>query len=153
MRIKYFYGCPQCLHCWFPALARMNKYGREWLSNWKAVQYSGGNGKEYAFISRPYRTSELSFRVGGPIDRFDVYSGNYYSQGSIIAEIDPRDFRIRKERTKAIYEQMKTEFDRIQKLYERTIFLPANMKRQRPIILRPRPPLTWLRTNWKIHVS
>lgn len=49
----------------------------------KAVQYSGGNGKEYAFISRPYRTSELSFRVGGPIDRFDVYSGNYYSQGSI----------------------------------------------------------------------
>ena len=31
----------------------------------KAVQYSGGNGKEYAFISRPYRTSELSFRVGG----------------------------------------------------------------------------------------
>ena len=85
----------------------------------KAVQYSGGNGKEYAFISRPYRTSELSFRVGGPIDRFDVYSGNYYSQGSIIAEIDPRDFRIRKERTKAIYEQMKTEFDRIQKLYEK----------------------------------
>ena len=83
----------------------------------KTVQYSGGNGKEYAFISRPYRTSELSFRVGGPIDRFDVYSGNYYSQGSIIAEIDPRDFRIRKERTKAIYEQMKTEFDRIQKLY------------------------------------
>ena len=100
----------------------------------KAVQYSGGNGKEYAFISRPYRTSELSFRVGGPIDRFDVYSGNYYSQGSIIAEIDPRDFRIRKERTKAI-------------------FLPANMKRQRPIILRPRPPLTWLRTNWRIHAS
>ena len=29
----------------------------------KAVQYSGGNGKEYAFISRPYRTSELSPRL------------------------------------------------------------------------------------------
>ena len=85
----------------------------------KTVRYSDGSGKEYAFISRPYRTSELSFRVGGPIDRFDVYAGNYYPQGSIIAEIDPRDFRIRKERTEAVYAQMKTEFERIQKLYEK----------------------------------
>lgn len=85
----------------------------------KTVRYSGREGKEYAFISRPYRTSELSFRVGGPIDRFDVYSGNYYSRGSIIAEIDPRDFRIRKERTEAVYTQMKAEFARIQKLYEK----------------------------------
>ncbi|WP_251234857.1 efflux RND transporter periplasmic adaptor subunit [Bacteroides nordii] len=85
----------------------------------KAVQFFGTNGKEYSFISRPYRTSELSFRVGGPIDRFDVYAGNYYKQGSIIAEIDPRDFRIRKERTEAVYKQMKAEFERIQKLYEK----------------------------------
>ena len=85
----------------------------------KTVRYSGGDGKEYAFISNPYRTSELSFRVGGPIDRFEVYAGNYYPQGSVIAEIDPRDFRIRKEQTEAVYVQMKTEFERIQKLYEK----------------------------------
>lgn len=85
----------------------------------KTVRYSGGNGQEYTFISRPYRTSELSFRVGGPIDRFDVYAGNYYPKGSIIAEIDPRDFRLQKERTEAVYIQMKTEFERIQKLYEK----------------------------------
>lgn len=85
----------------------------------KTVQFFGANGKEYSFISRPYRTSELSFRVGGPIDRFDVYAGNYYKQGSIIAEIDPRDFRIRKEHTEAVYKQMKAEFERTQKLYER----------------------------------
>lgn len=53
--------------------------------------------KEFPFIARPFRTSELSFRVGGPIDRFDVYAGNRYERGNIIAEIDPRDFRIRKE--------------------------------------------------------
>lgn len=85
----------------------------------KAVRHSGGEGKEYAFISRPYRTSELSFRVGGPINRFDVYAGNYYPKGSIVAEIDPRDFRIRKERTEAVYRQMEKEFERIQKLYEK----------------------------------
>ena len=72
---------------------------------------------EFSFIARPFRTSELSFRVGGPIDRFDVYAGNRYQQGSIIAEIDPRDFRIRKERAEAIYHQAKAEFERIQKLY------------------------------------
>lgn len=85
----------------------------------KAVGYSIGNEQEYPFISRPYRTSELSFRVGGPIDRFDVFAGNYYKQGSIIAEIDPRDFRIRKERSEAVYKQMKAEYERIRKLYEK----------------------------------
>ena len=75
--------------------------------------------KNSLFIARPFRTSELSFRVGGPIDRFDVYAGNRYQQGSIIAEIDPRDFRIRKERAEAIYHQAKAEFERIQKLYDK----------------------------------
>lgn len=85
----------------------------------KAVRHSGGAGKEYAFISRPYRISELSFRVGGPISRFEAYAGNYYPQGSVIAEIDSRDFRIRKERTEAVCIQMKKELERIEKLYER----------------------------------
>lgn len=85
----------------------------------KVVRHSTGNKQEYSFISRPYRTSELSFRVGGPIDRFEVFAGNYYKQGSIMAEIDPRDFRIRKERTEAVYMQMKAEFERIQKLYKK----------------------------------
>lgn len=45
--------------------------------------------------------------------------GNYYRQGSLIAEIDPRDFRIRKARTEAVYMQMKAEMERIEKLYEK----------------------------------
>lgn len=73
--------------------------------------------KEFPFIAQPFRTSELSFRVGGPIDRLDVYAGNRYKQGDIIAEISPRDFRIRKERAEAIYRQAKTEFERIEALY------------------------------------
>lgn len=75
--------------------------------------------KDFPFIAAPFRTSELSFRVGGPIDRLEVYAGNFYKQGDIIAEIDPRDFRIRKERTEAVYHQAKAEFERIQVLYEK----------------------------------
>lgn len=85
----------------------------------QAVPVSHQSNKEFSFIAQPFRTSELSFRVGGPIDRFDVYAGNRYKQGSIIAEIDPRDFRIRKERAEAVWHQAKAEFERIQKLYDK----------------------------------
>ena len=85
----------------------------------QAIPVSTPSDKEFSFIAQPFRTSELSFRVGGPIDRFDVYAGNHYKQGSIIAEIDPRDFRIRKERAEAVWHQAKAEFERIQKLYDK----------------------------------
>ncbi|MCP3894966.1 MAG: efflux RND transporter periplasmic adaptor subunit [Bacteroides sp.] len=82
------------------------------------TQSNDGN-REFTFISKPVKTTELSFRVGGPIERFDVYAGNYYKRGEVIAQIDPRDFRIRKERAEAIYSQAKAEFGRIETLYEK----------------------------------
>ena len=103
--------------------------------------------KEFSFIAQPFRTSELSFRVGGPIDRFDVYAGNRYKQGSIIAEIDPRDFRIRKERAEAIYHQAKTEFERIQKQTSPQVLT----KKQKQTIPLPKQLSIPLHTNWKIH--
>lgn len=75
--------------------------------------------REFSFISKPFKETELSFRVGGPIDRFEVYTGNFYHRGDIIAEIDSRDFYIRKERAEAIYKQAKAEFERIKVLYEK----------------------------------
>lgn len=75
--------------------------------------------REFPFISKPFKETELSFRVGGPIDRFEVYAGNSYKRGDVIAEIDSRDFRIRKERAEAIYKQAKAEFERIKILFEK----------------------------------
>ncbi|MEG1759333.1 MAG: efflux RND transporter periplasmic adaptor subunit [Alistipes sp.] len=75
--------------------------------------------KEFAFIAKPFRLSELSFRVGGPIERFDLYAGTHYKRGEVIASIDARDFRIRKERAEALYDQAKAEFVRIKALYEK----------------------------------
>ena len=73
----------------------------------------------FPFISKPFRSSELSFRVGGPIEQLEVYAGNYYKQGDIIAAIDPRDFHIREERTQAVYQQAKTEFERTAALHQK----------------------------------
>lgn len=70
-------------------------------------------------MRNPFRTSELSFRVGGPISNFEVYAGNYYRKGEVIATIDDRDFLIRKEQTQAVYDQAKAEFERIGALYEK----------------------------------
>lgn len=75
------------------------------------------NKTEYPFIAKPFRSSELSFRVSGPIDQFEVYTGNYYKRGDIIAGIDPRDFQIRREKTEAVYNQAKAEFERIEVLH------------------------------------
>lgn len=85
----------------------------------KVVTSEQESQKEFPFIAQPFRTSELSFRVSGPIDHFDVYAGNQYNRGNIIAEIDPRDFKIRKERAEAVYNQAKAEFERIQVLYQK----------------------------------
>lgn len=79
----------------------------------------GAGRSEFAFISKPYRSSELSFRVGGPIDRLEVYSGNFYKKGDVIAKIDPRDFVIRKNRAEAIYNQAKAEAERIEVLFNK----------------------------------
>lgn len=80
---------------------------------------SGEERKDFSFIAKPLRSSDLSFRVGGPIEQFDVYAGSHYRQGALIAAIDPRDFRIRRERTEAIYNQAKAEFERIEVLYKK----------------------------------
>lgn len=85
----------------------------------EVIQTNSEHSKEFSFISKPFRTTELSFRVSGPIARFEVYPGNSYKRGDVIAEIDARDFRINKERTEAVYNQAKSEFERVEVLYRK----------------------------------
>lgn len=75
--------------------------------------------KEYTFTTRPFRVSELSFRVGGPVLKSDILVGNYYQKGATIAQIDPRDFIIRKDRAEAVYQQAKAEYERVEALYRK----------------------------------
>lgn len=84
-----------------------------------ATTHTKETTKEFPIITQPFRTTELSFRVSGPIDRLDVYAGNSYHRGDIIAEIDPRDYRIRRERAEAIYRRAKAEYERISALYQK----------------------------------
>lgn len=99
----------------------------------RATPAADGQRKEFPFIARPFRTSELSFRVSGPIDRFDVYAGNHYKRNSIIAEIDPRDFRLRLDNAEAAYRRAEADYKRIEALYEKDNVSAANYEQARAV--------------------
>lgn len=117
----------------------------------QAVPVSHQDDKEFSFIAQPFRTSELSFRVGGPIDRFDVYAGNRYKQGSIIAEIDraisasaknvPRQSTIRQRQSLNVYKSYMI----------RATSRQVPTKRRRRTIPPPKQLSIPPHTNWRIH--
>ncbi len=69
--------------------------------------------------------STLSFRVGGPLIQLNVKQGDYVQKGDLIAAIDKRDYKIQLQSTEAQYKQLKGEYERYKKLYEKDK-IPAN---------------------------
>lgn len=84
-----------------------------------AKQLTSNAEQSYTFISKPYKSVDLSFRVGGLIDYFQGQTGKFYTQGETIAKIDSRDFIIRKQKAQATYEQLESEFNRVKILFEK----------------------------------
>ncbi|MEG2150310.1 MAG: efflux RND transporter periplasmic adaptor subunit [Bacteroidaceae bacterium] len=78
-----------------------------------------GSEQNYTFISQPYRSTDLSFRVNGVVHLFDAQPGKFYRKGEIIAQLDPRDFVLRRERAESIYSQAKAEMERVEVLYDK----------------------------------
>ena len=92
--------------------------------------------RQYPFISRPYRESTLSFRVGGQVKMFDAQNGQFFRKGEVIAQLDNRDFLISKQRAEALFEQAEAEYIRIEKLYRKnniseTVFERAKAEYER----------------------
>lgn len=98
---------------------------RMYVETARATTVEVASSPEFPFIAKPLRTSILSFRVSGPVDRFDVYAGNCYRAGDLIAGIDPRDFQLRCEQAEAAYRQARADYERVAALYEKDN-LPAS---------------------------
>jgi RND family efflux transporter MFP subunit len=75
--------------------------------------------REFPFISKAYQSSELSFRVGGPLTNFEIQAGDYFKKGELIASIDQRDFLLNKEAKESQYIRAKAEYERVKSLYEK----------------------------------
>lgn len=111
-----------CLSLLFVACGGMDK---EKTKSPVAVKVSlaeaanAGGKRDFTFISKPFKTTGLSFRVGGPVVGFEAQPGQFYAKGAVIAAIDDRDFVIRKQKAEAVFLQAEAEYKRIATLYER----------------------------------
>ena len=59
----------------------------------------------------------VAFRVSGPLSRINVRKGDYVSKGTVIAEMDPRDYQVQLNATKAEYEAIKSDAERVIAMY------------------------------------
>jgi len=75
--------------------------------------------KGFPGVTQGARESVMSFRVGGPIVKMNVIEGELVSKGGLIAEIDPRDYNVTVQSTKARYDQTKAESERYFRLWKK----------------------------------
>lgn len=61
----------------------------------------------------------LSFRLGGPLVELNVAAGDKVRKGQVLARIDPRDFQLAVDSTRAAYENAEADFRRSSALYEK----------------------------------
>ena len=76
-------------------------------------------GKGFPGVTKENQESAMSFRVDGPIIKYNVIEGAKVKKGELIAEIDPRDYKIAVQATEARYNQTKGESDRFYRLWKK----------------------------------
>lgn len=84
-----------------------------------AYLYSEPDYKEFPFIAKPRRVTELSFRVSGELSDFDALPGTRYKKGDVIAKIDQRDYVIRRDEAESFFREAEAEYLRMKRLYDK----------------------------------
>lgn len=69
--------------------------------------------------------TSLSFRVGGPLAKLNVETGDFVRAGEVIASIDKRDYQLQVQTTKAQFSQTEAEYKRYKQLVDQDK-IPAN---------------------------
>lgn len=92
---------------------------RHYVNAVEAQVAKARSDRSYSFVSKPYRTTDLSFRVGGPVNKFDVQPGQFFRKGQLIAAIDDRDFIVSRNNAEAVFNHAEAEYERVSNLYEK----------------------------------
>ncbi|MDR0728865.1 MAG: efflux RND transporter periplasmic adaptor subunit [Prevotellaceae bacterium] len=79
----------------------------------------GGRLSVYPGKVRTGDEASLAFRVAGTIARLPYAEGAFVRKGTVIAELDARDYRVQLSATEAEYNQTKAASERIVELYRR----------------------------------
>ncbi len=62
--------------------------------------------------------ADVAFRISGPIAKIYVKEGQKVRKGQVLAKMDDRDYQLQLSATTAEYKRIKSEVDRVVKLYE-----------------------------------
>jgi len=77
-------------------------------------------GKGFPAHTQAGKEVDISFRVGGaPLVQYHVIEGKKVEKGALIAAIDPTNFKLAVESTRARYNQAKAESDRYERLWKK----------------------------------
>lgn len=94
--------------------------GEQTVRSVRTVRPEATNGesvKRLSGVVKEAREISLGFKTGGAIERVYVKEGDYVSKGDTIAILEQDDYRLGLDAAQIQYEQMKSEFSRIEKLY------------------------------------
>lgn len=87
--------------------------------------YGGEQSRTFSGVSKAGIETNLSFKVGGTINRLNVKDGDQIRAGQLIAVLDDTDYNLQLDQTKANLTQAevqmqnaKSTYDRMSKLYE-----------------------------------
>ena len=75
--------------------------------------------KGLSAVSTEHREVNLSFRISGPLVKLNIEDGKAVKKGYLIAEIDPRDYRVSLQGDKGRMTQAKAEEQRYKNLYNK----------------------------------
>ncbi|MDR3296946.1 MAG: efflux RND transporter periplasmic adaptor subunit [Prevotellaceae bacterium] len=68
-------------------------------------------------VAKEAATVNLSFKAAGQLLRIHVREGQRVAQGDLIAELDPKDYRLQLQATEAQHAQVKAEVSRVEEMY------------------------------------
>lgn len=74
--------------------------------------------RSYPAVIKESNETGLGFKTAGQISHIYVKEGDYVKQGQLLASLDASDYQLGVDAVQAQYDQVKSEFGRIQKMYE-----------------------------------
>ena len=80
------------------------------------VETLGSIQKMYTGVVEAEEYSKLAFKVSGPLVEMNVDAGQKVKKGTVIAAVDPLDYKLRFEASKAAYITAKSQMERNKKL-------------------------------------
>lgn len=108
--------------CIFIGCASREPQGHEYVYRVKVDQVQSAASHEVTELSGVVKEAasvNLSFRVAGPIAHIYIKEGSYVTKGSVLAEIDQRDYALQLGAAQAEHDNVIEEVSRVKELYKR----------------------------------